>query len=361
MSKLNIYLASSPWHMTIARAMLLQDDAAGIVLLESGGGTGLLAGRQILADVPYLVLGGIPEVTLSYAVQNFGIRYRAYLQRTWSSIADKLRYYEDASISVYAFNLTSPISRFVIRQIAPAAVYKVEDGVCDYLSTPLVPFSQVSRLLKRVALFGKVYRDVYFGNESGFAEPRAGYYFFPEKISKHYPLNSLAPYLDSIRNGLARLMPPEKVTSQGLVVQKVALFIGQSLSEDKGIDLQSEIEFYAEACDLFRSQGYEIHFKPHPRSSAEKLRLINERLGVQIIESGLCPVESLISDGGYSLVAGMWSIPVIYSRKIFGIQAYTLMHRLFEQHENLKASHLYKIHEELLYVFGDEYLELPKT
>lgn len=338
----------------------MQDDAVGLVMLESGGGTGLMAGTKILADVPYLVLGSIPEVTLSHAVRNFGIRYRFYLRRIWSGIADKLRCFENVPVNIYAFNLSSPISRFVIRQVRPEAVYKVEDGVCDYLATPIMPSSKASSWLKNVALFGRMYSDVYLSDEARFLIPKAGYYFFPEKIVKPYPVRSLMPYVEFMHSGLAKLLPHDSTeVGQVSVGNRAVLFIGQSLSEDKGIDLQSEIEFYAEACVLFRSKDYEIHFKPHPRSSAEKVRLINERLKVKVIESSDGPVESLISSGRYSLVVGMWSIPVLYSRKLFGVQAYTLMHQLFERHENLKASHLYKIHRELSGVFHEEYQALP--
>jgi hypothetical protein len=264
------------------------------------------------------------------------------------------------------FNVNSPVFRALLRGVGDGVpVTKLEDGVVDYL-----PFKYTGQRWLFVegtkALLTRAFgvADVYcWGWESVMQRVTTQYSIFPRLVQRAgtghlrgYD-DLVAPIRDVLRSigAAANLSIPCGAEEGG---GSRVLIIGQSLAEDRSMPLSAEVDLYAEVARRFVSEGYHVVLKPHPRSSRQKLSSLQSVLaridGADIIDTSI-PVEALLVTARFSGVVGLWSNPVIYGRKLLGVESYSLMYEL--RRRGALSPLLDSIHRQLADTFPSDYVD----
>lgn len=348
---MNLFIIGSPWHAALANAIVLKEKISDAVFFVE------CITEQSLLQIKEALNHQISEVfyhekTRFESIKKNGLTY--FLREMPSefkrieSVTSNLPKKEIHRI--FYFNFYSPITRKIIfeleKNLVSRNITRVEDGICDYFNFNFINHSKIqsaikgamSLILGRHALYKRSNKHLY--------EITSEYYcFYPEKISPSWKKKDTRP-LSGYSEEIKRNFQASKTASTD---KAETLIIGQTLFEDGIISLLQEVSIYKEAANLLPKPA---KLKPHPRSSEEKINAL-ELAGIPLLRTKLS-AESLIANGDYKIIVGMWSNTIIYSLDIFGIKSYTMNHSLIDK-SNKGSSHLTKIHKTLCLKFKDQY------
>jgi hypothetical protein len=220
---------------------------------------------------------------------------------------------------------------------------KVEDGICDYLG---FQFYAKLPIYKEVIRKAYIYLNDadFFYSRSSVLKPSDCYFFFPEKKPFDNSIN-LFDYKDKVLEIIRNFQTEKSCSISGGI-----LLVAQTLYEDGNCKLDDEVNLYIKVVNYFKSKGEnKIVIKLHPRTSKEKTTLLNNKVRKLCnvnIENSEVIVERLMIDSQFSVIVGMWSNPIILSRKLFNCNSYSLLPYLVENKDKFKVSQqLCKTHE----------------
>ena len=229
---------------------------------------------------------------------------------------------------------------------------KSEDGILDYL-----PGLKHHSLLKQIAgyLFIRskvkyyVYKNYYpiFSQVIMFSKVEA------VSEERYVPLTILKQELLSVLKTAYQLTGGAD-TFKG----KDVLLLCQSLSEDKVIPLQEELKLYEKFIQRCNDTKLTVIIKPHPRSCPEKIEALSKLTSSQVefFEDYGIPAESMLLNGKFKEVVGIYSNTIIYAHQFFGVKGISLltpaMIDLLARKEKKKFTYIYA---QLRKYFSDEY------
>lgn len=361
---MNIYLIGSPWHAVIAvahsRLLGISDDSYLIEYFSDATVRSIQTVLEGACGQPRL-LGSINwrDVSLEELHRKHGAwGMIPALRRGVRQTTQRARAFAPAA--VHFFNVNSPVLRAFARGLNTSVpLVKLEDGVVDYL-----PFKYTGRrspLIEgaKAALSGMLgVRDIFVRNYRPFvSRVRQQYSVFPDvvEVVGKAEVRDASEMADTVRSILACACDRYRV---GGIEEGAALVIGQTLYEDRSMALEAECEVYARVALQLAAQCGQVYLKPHPRTSREKRERLRELFSglpaVHLLEVDL-PVEALMVGRGFSVTVGLWSNPVIYGRRLLGINAYSLMHEL--QRQGAMTPLLLRIHRTLTDKFPRDYLD----
>ncbi|MEI8705629.1 polysialyltransferase family glycosyltransferase [Pseudoalteromonas sp. B62] len=262
---------------------------------------------------------------------------------------------------LYYFCPWSPYQRVFCHFSKNATIIRVEDGIRDYLDIPfdLHDKSLLNRSVKTLLGLSSFYEpdsSKYFLNDNAL-------FFFPELLSEDFiKINSLQRYsraLVGVLMGMGLTVEASKYLDGLNKNEKTLLFIGQSLCEDKSLSIEDECEIYGSYINQKLLSGNNVVFKPHPRTSKDKKKLLLEKIilsdkGKFLYIETNDMVEQLLVNYKFNEVVGLWSIPVLYSSFLFGVKAKSLM-ALASNYAS--DAHISKIHTSLLNKFSIDYYD----
>ena len=362
MDSIDLYLVGSPWHAVIASAMIKNNGHRAIVNVEAVNPNTGKSIERVLDNLKVdFITNGDHEKTRYNSIKKIGLTtFFRYQKEEFSYIDAKCSelLLNHQVENIYIFNLNSPISRFIIKKIDhKEKVIKVEDGINDYLSISFLNYPLVQKILKKVLSSLTGYDDIY--REASTSKKKLSddcMLFFPNKSSTFKGCYSLLGYKESILQQLA-ILGREIEESQ-----KSVLILGQTLFEDGHLSLEEEMSIYYSAIKYYAQLKYNVEIKLHPRSSNEKLESIKKFMmetsyNFKLYSSADILAEAIMIARKYEHVIGMWSNPIIYGKNLLNINTGTLMHEVFEKFPALRSKEIYKIHNELVEIFEDNYID----
>lgn len=326
---MNIFIVGSPWHITVAASIARNQKFKNedcLYLLEHISDSSLKSMLEISTSLRLNIqqAGSIDKVR--FANLN-PVRTLPFLQLAKKELAEatdimRLCMSKFAVEKVFYFNIHSPITR---AQLIPAinssaTIVRVEDGICDYFPFPFVDYPKTKRAAKRILseLSGLAY---YYKRSCPSIKARTSEYlvFYPTKLSNaDVSVASLLPYTSAIKELTMELSPATLESNN--TTNGSTLLLGQTMAEDNITSLKDELEAYRAAaaeCD-------HVYFKPHPRSTPQKIELVSKIPGIDILHT-TSSAESILASNNFSSVAGLWSNTIFYSKPIFGIKSKTLI------------------------------------
>ncbi|MCE9686979.1 alpha-2,8-polysialyltransferase family protein [Shewanella sp. AS16] len=338
---MKFYIVGSPWHLIIAAAIHLRAGEKGLFLLEEISDTSLKSMIFICErlKLDYKFIGSISRVRFHHLKLNkiFSFVKRVYheFESVEEGFSEICALYSPNT--VYYFNINSPITRkqLLVSSKLQLKLVRVEDGICDYFGFPFVHYSISHRVMKRLfsALIGL---DVLYRNGSDSFQKRTSEYllFFPKiRNSNRIKKSNLLVYKKNIVEVIQLLASLNKdVLSINL--NESSLIIGQTLFEDNLTSLDEEVKVYVKAA---KKIGGLVYYKPHPRTSPEKIKKLSTIDSFTIIDIA-CPVEELLVMFKFNVVVGMWSNTIFYSEPLFDTKSYSLINNI-----NIKGGHVNKI------------------
>lgn len=351
---MNVFVIGSPWHAIVASAFIEEnrvDDPVFIVEVLS---------QQSLEQIEKVLVYPVLSVFYHSETRFESIRKKGLLKfiidmrRELSRIrieCNKLTM-GGGNVGLYYFNFYSPITRKIFKSLAVKRclrqVIRIEDGICDYFDFNFATHKKYQLALKGIisSIIGS--KELYARENSELFSATTEYYCFqPDKITNKWA--------DKKRHSLsfcaARIKSFYSSDKEAYYGHGGSLIIGQTLYEDGIISLKQEVDLYSEVAKLLHEP---VIFKPHPRTSREKLEVLSE-IGMNVLITDLS-AEHLMVNGGYEAIVGMWSNTIIYSDFLFGIKSYTLNYHLLEKIESdLRDSKLIKIHDVLSGKFSQQY------
>lgn len=366
--KRNLFIVGSPWHAVIAMALTETMSATCVneyVLEYSTGAT-----REGIEKVVDKSMVKVVEVDwnnflLPGVFKKSVLNFDPFLLRSNLSILRK-RFIQNESAydTVYVFNLDSPISRVLVDLLNTKEIIKIEDGICDYLPFRFYgELNFVGRLVRTIYLHANSSQRIYrYRSPQYYLRAKSALMFFPERYSLVPNVQDLTHYMDSIK----RVLIGDEISSNSRTESdETCLFIGQTLCEDKACSFETEIKIYLDAFSKILSSGMarKIIFKPHPRSSKAKYEHIEEgarrkKIDLELVSKAI-PVETMMVKDRYAMIVGMWSNPVIYARKLFGVPSFSLMHEVCCGTSKMNVSRTLKeIHSYLASNFEADYRAL---
>lgn len=360
---MNIFIIGSPWHAIVARSLIERCEGKVIFVVEQVSVASLQQIEVLLEGYPIHAVFAHDE-TRFVSIKSKGlISFLNSMHRGFTYIkSEALRLKEylgaDASeVHFYYFNFYSPITRCFLKEFEgqPNVSFKrVEDGVCDYFPFNFMNYKLwqrtakrgISILLGRYALYSRNCPWLYKSTDEYFL-------FFPELVGDKWgskQLNSLLDCKDEIKRICA--LEQRGVGVPMSDTESKILLLGQTLYEDKVCSLDSELEAYSV---VLKDSPGRVYFKPHPRTSDQKLKKIKD-LGFDIIDTKLT-AECLMSAYNFKAVVGMWSNSIIYSRSIFSLPSYSLAGMMLSSPNESELKFLFKIHGFLKSTFVNDYIE----
>lgn len=360
---MNIFILGSPWHAIVARAIIETNSLKNSVfILEALSDASLEQIQSILNGYGiYKVFSH--EKTRFLSIKKGGVfsfigTMRSYFVEIGCSAKALIRNVDKKdNIRVYYFNFYSPITRRFLMELkfSEKIVFsRVEDGVCDYFSFNFMNYGRLQRFAKTALAFSTGKYGLYSRNCRWLFNRTSEYFlFFPEKINTSWAgkeLKSLLGVNETIRKICASEANGKELFIEGS--SSSVLLLGQTLYEDGICSLATELKAYAALLKVCKGR---VYFKPHPRSSKEKLDALFD-LGFLIINTDLT-AECLMSTYSFNSVVGMWSNSIIYSRKIFCMPSYSLVGLLLSYKEYENLSHLHEIDSVLKNKFLEDYCE----
>ena len=366
MDSIDLYLVGSPWHAIIAASMIKDNNRRAIVNVEAINPNTRKSIERVLDNLKVeYIINGDHEKTRYNSIKKIGLAtFFRYQKEEFSNINAKcselLLNYQIKNI--YIFNLNSPISRFIIKKIdQKEKVIKVEDGINDYLSISFINYPFLQKILKKVLSRLTGYDDIY--REASTAKEKLSddcLLFFPNKSSAFKGCSSLLGYKESIHKQLA-------ILGSGIEEsQKSILVLGQTLFEDGHLSLADEMSIYYSSIEYYTRLGYNIEIKLHPRSCNEKVESIKNFIAetaynFKLYSGADILAEAIMIARKYDYVIGMWSNPIIYGKNLLNITTGTLMYEVFEKFPTLQSKSIYKVHNELVDTFGENYIDYRLT
>lgn len=350
---MNVFAIASVWHALVARSMAdyYQLNEVKFVLEPAS---------VAVYDRVKKIVGEENLVFLGNKVAGFkaGLKVRGYAKNYKNLIGSNIE-------NLYYFCPWSPYQRVLCHSLSTSTkIYRVEDGIRDYLSiefNPEIKGGWIHRLVKKTLGISDFYLDD-FGD---FYQEIKYYSFFPALLNTNsYNNQSLL----EIKGNLVALIRAMSVNSDSEKFIKSStrnscLLIGQSLFEDGSLSIESEVSIYNKYIRQKISENCNIIFKPHPRTDKFKLELLLDANmdyilnGTLFVADNSDMVEQLIVSCKFEEVAGMWSIPILYSSSLFDVDAYSLLSEVVKSDP---GSHLSKIHFALSDVFDDHYYKQIK-
>lgn len=362
---MNIFFIGSPWHAIVSIALAKKENITPNFIIEYANCSSLKIilsvidthnmSQNILLQVNQFVLSPT-ELAKEYHFFSAVIGKRNYnmLKKFGKTYCKHVN-------NVFFFNARSSITAAVVKHFHESTkLIKLEDGINDYLPFKFTGDDKWLRATFKLILYWGLTKS-YLANVNLLKDPRLimEYCVFPEKKDPvdTFKRRSYQDFKHEIEKTLNKVGTHEE--ENRISNENVALIIGQSLYEDKSASLEQEISQYISCIDkLNKAQIYDIHFKMHPRSSAEKQQSILklEQDGRIRVLKGTVPVEVDIIKFKYETIIGMWSNPIIYGRRLFSTNTFSMMYSLINQPSARPL--LISIHETLKSKFPKDYLEL---
>lgn len=364
MTRENIFIVGSPWHAIVTLAILeSKQEDINTIIVESISKSSEKQIKEIFASLKITAVYN-HENTRFNSIKKTGARsfirsMNSEYDRIKADIVRKYSTQRTTEVNVYYFNFYSPITRSIISQIKKTSkstinLSRVEDGVCDYLPFNFIHYSLLSRAMKALLsmLIGKHW--LYKRSCNWLKKQTNSYYcFFPSAVDESWKSKQLVD-LSIHRDFIKRYCAADagfSLRSLTTSSNPLCLIVGQTLFEDGICSLEDEIEIYAA---LAKSSHYTAIFKPHPRSSDEKISAI-KREAIPILDSTL-PAENIICSSLFDTIIGMWSNTIIYSSHIFEIPSLSMTHALVDG-AGRNNYHLKRIHNVLISKFPEQYID----
>ncbi|KIO77543.1 hypothetical protein TH53_08910 [Pedobacter lusitanus] len=229
---------------------------------------------------------------------------------------------------------------------------KSEDGILDYL-----PGLKAHSLLKQIAGY------LFLGSKVKYYVYKNYYHLFDQVIMfrrvEEVSPERYVPLISLKKEFLAVLNQAYNITAGGDAFQdKDVLLLCQSLSEDKVIPLQEELNLYSKFIQRCNDLKMSVIIKPHPRSCAEKIEALNKLTSgsVTFFEDYGIPAETMLLSGKFKEVVGIYSNTIIYAHEFFGVKGISLltpqMINLLAGKEKKKFTYIYA---RLRKYFAEEY------
>ncbi|MGY0034903.1 polysialyltransferase family glycosyltransferase [Pedobacter sp. NJ-S-72] len=105
---------------------------------------------------------------------------------------------------------------------------------------------------------------------------------------------------------------------------KDVLLLCQSLSEDKVMSLEEELNLYEKFVHRCNDLKLSVIIKPHPRSCAEKIEALSKLTSDQVMffEDYGIPAESMLLSGKFKEVVGVYSNTLSMRMNFSGLKAF---------------------------------------
>lgn len=324
---MNFYIVGSPWHLLVAASINHASEDGGIFLLEevSESSLSMMVDTCKRLNLEFVIIGSINKVRFVnaklLALNTFKYKVETEIAEVQNSFLNLLNKFKP--VLIYYFNFYSPITRAQLLLTENIELVRVEDGICDYFNFPFIYYSPLKRIGKIILTKLLGLEDIY-SQRSKFLESKTKEYklFFPEKVKGWKGRKTT---LMNIKGDLHKIIEQLALNShyEQLVTEiKPVLIIGQTLYEDNILSLSSELNLYKSVLDKFNET---VYFKPHPRSSSEKVEFLSNLDSRFIVLNTPCAVEELLVKYNFRAIVGMWSNPIIYGRKLFNVETFTLI------------------------------------
>lgn len=315
-----LIIVGSPWQALLAKSYILKENILNAQYVIEKSSEKSYAEIIKILDVDESAIRIIIEwqklTVLSVAKATIA---SAYIDGIISSL--KLRYFKDVR-TILVFSEQTVFFKIFYDLFGNEKTYlKSEDGILDYLPK-----------LKEHSTWKKV----------------AGYLFIGSKI-KYYVYKSYFPQFQNVimfrrlkEVTPDRYIPLSTIKSEFLSVLKKSyplsesgqsfrdrdvLLLCQSLSEDKVMPLEEEMKLYQNFIERCNRQHLSVIIKPHPRSFPEKIEglkaLCSER--VEFFDDYGIPAESMLLNGNFKEVVGVYSNTIIYANEFFGVKGISLL------------------------------------
>lgn len=361
---MKLFVIGSPWHAILATSITRHDSLDSLYVIEETSRSSLFAISKILntqgLDDKIIAILPWENVSIEMLIKKYGIKGLVFIKKGIKSNSDSITQYLDKIDEVFIFNVNSPVTRSILLKTTQSIpLTKIEDGIVDYLDFKYTEKNELIKMIFRSIIVAITRtKKIYKRNLKSFlSKIDKQYSFFPESAIKieFAKIINLTNYKYEIKRVLKDTFVNN--VSDSLDTNCDVLFIGQSLYEDNSLPLSEEIEFYKKIMGSLVKKYNCIIFKPHPRTCNKKklalIKYIESNEKIEYLDLDI-PVEALLVTNNFTLVIGMWSNPIIYGRKLFGIETYSLMHYLDKHYKTTKL--LTKIHKNMLKIFPNDYI-----
>ncbi|QNK64721.1 hypothetical protein H7F33_09685 [Pedobacter sp. PAMC26386] len=227
---------------------------------------------------------------------------------------------------------------------------KSEDGILDYLPE-LKSHSLLKQLAGYLFIQSKVKYYLY-----------KNYYGIFNQVIMFCRVEDVTPDryvpLASLKNEFLTVLREAYQVTSNAFEQKDVLLLCQSLSEDKVVPLDDELDLYKKFIHRCNDLKLSVIIKPHPRSCKEKIEALSKLTSDQVVffEDYGIPAESMLLSGGFKEVVGIYSNTIIYAHEFFGVKGISLltpkMIGLLARKEKKRFTYIYT---QLRKYFSDEY------
>ncbi len=346
-----LIIVGSPWQALLAKSYILKENIVNPqYVIEKSSPKSYSEIIKILnaqeADIRLVVEWS----QLSVLSRAKASRASAYIDTIIESL--KQEYFKNVK-TVLVFSEQTVFFKIVYDLFGAGKTYiKSEDGILDYL-----PELKHHGLLKKIAgyLFiqSKVKYYVY-----------KNYYNLFQQVIMFRRVDEVNPDcyvpLSGLKNEfLAVLRGAYHISAEGQAFKdKDVLLLCQSLSEDKVMSLQEELNLYEKFIHRCNDLKLSVIIKPHPRSCAEKIEALSKLTSdkVMFFEDYGIPAESMLLSGKFKEVVGIYSNTIIYANEFFGVKGISLLTpdviSLLERKEKKRFAYIYA---QLRKYFSDEY------
>lgn len=363
-SSMNVFIVGSPWHAIVAKAIIDKKSLVdSVFVVEKISDSSC---RQILNMLKDSKIHAVfsHENTRFITIKSKGLfgflssmsGEFVKVSRSVKSLKNLLSA-EKKNTDVYYFNFYSPLTRAFLKELRSSDLvnmHRVEDGVCDYFPFNFMNYGFFEKVAKMVLslLCGKL--ELYRRSCHWLFEKTENYYlFFPKKVNLQWGAKELCSLLE-VKAEIKTICGNENNDDSLCVVNSegAVLMLGQTLYEDGICSLEDEIDLYL---DVSHHMTGKVYFKPHPRSSREKVDLLVVA-GMTVIKTD-STAEVLICRFKFGCIVGMWSNTIVYSRDVFGVNSYSMLHGLLDRSDSKTDSHVIRIHRVLREKFDGCYVD----
>lgn len=343
----NLFIIGSPWHAILAIALSKKEDR---YIVEETSESSLRSINNIIPNTNLLAVIKWSDYQFRNNISKPSAFYKLRRKIFKLSEESKLNSFD----TIYVFNTNSIISNIITTHSRSRMIVKVEDGVCDYLPFPFYnQAGPVSRLCRDIILAPFGIYSYYQGIDASLISK--GMFFFPDKAcftkQKANLFCKKAEILAAISESAKKSNMAELDRSNS------ALVIGQTLSEDRNCDLDSELSLYSHVFMKLRDQHFDnIEFKPHPRSSTIKIdSILASEKDISVIDDSV-PAEYFLTRQNYGTIVGVSSNPVILARQLFNSSSYSVLPYIANNPEFKVSNTLVRTHKVLKDKFPDDYV-----
>lgn len=346
-----LIIVGSPWQALLAKSYILKENITDPqYIIEKSSPKSFAEIIKILDADPdsiRMIIEWSQLSVLSRAKANIASSYidaiKQALQHDYFKTVEKILVFSEQTV----------LFKIIYDLFGDGKTYlKSEDGILDYL-----PELKHHSLLKQIAGYmfiqSKVKYYVY-----------KNYYHIFSQVIMFSKVEEVSP---------ERYVPLANLKKEFLTVLKTAyqitegsdtfkgkdvLLLCQSLSEDKVVPLEEELKLYEKFIQRCNDLKMTVIIKPHPRSCPEKIEALSKLTSnrVEFFEDYGIPAESMLLNGKFKEVVGVYSNTIIYAHEFFGVKGISLLTpQMIERLARKEKKKFTYIYAQLRKYFSNEY------